>query len=90
MNNYRITYHHARECDYWGHNKRGLQAESHPHFRAWADEHYPVIAALLAMIRAHGVEHQRVALVGAARHRPHGRPPRWAELYRLWRAARAR
>ncbi len=57
MNNYRITYHHNRECDYWGKNKRKLQAESHPNFRAWANEHYPLIKDIIAVIRAHGVRH---------------------------------
>ncbi len=57
MNNYRITYHHNRECDYWGRNQRKLQAESHPGFRQWADEHYPLIKTVIDRIRGWGVKH---------------------------------
>lgn len=55
--NYRITFYHDREVDYWGRNRRGLQAESFPTFRQWADERYPLIEACIARIRMLGIEH---------------------------------
>lgn len=53
--NYRITFYHDRQCDYWGKNRRKLQAESYPTFRQWADEHYPIIKGCLGRARLHGV-----------------------------------
>lgn len=53
--NYRITFLHSKECDYWGKNRRGLQAESCPTFREWADQYYPIIAECLSRIRYIGI-----------------------------------
>lgn len=57
MNNYRITFHHNLDCDYWGTNKRKLQAESYPNFNQWASRHWPVIKTCLGIVRQSGIQH---------------------------------
>jgi hypothetical protein len=57
MNNYRITFLHDKQCDYWGKNPRGLQAEAHVGFRAWADEHWAYVKKCLDIVRSEGIQY---------------------------------
>jgi hypothetical protein len=40
MNNYRVTFLHSVNCDYWGTNKKGLQAESYVNFSQLHEKYY--------------------------------------------------
>ncbi len=54
--NYRLTFLHDKQCDYWGKNRCSLQAESYPTFQQWADEHWSTIELCLDEVRAQGIK----------------------------------
>jgi len=56
MNNYRITFLHNKVCNYWGENKKGLQAESFPDFYEWHQKYYPLIHHIKKLAREHGIK----------------------------------
>lgn len=46
MQSYRVTFLHDVECDYWGKNRRKLQAESYCNFSELHDNYYIIIEAI--------------------------------------------
>lgn len=54
LQNYRVTFYHSVECDYWG-KKKGLQAESLPNFRKLSEIYYPTVRLIKLAARARGI-----------------------------------
>ena len=56
MNTYRITFLHSMECDYWGTNKRKLQAESYLNFNDVHKKYYSLVKEIKESARNLGIK----------------------------------
>lgn len=55
MQAYRITFCHDVECNYWGKNKKQLQAESYLNFSELHDHFYPIIDGIKLRAKNYGI-----------------------------------
>lgn len=57
MNSYRVTFLHDIECDYWGKNKRKLQAESYCNFSELHERYYTIVRHIKDYAKNLGIEY---------------------------------
>lgn len=57
MKVYRATFLHEVECDYWGNNKKGLQAESYLNFKMLHEKYYPIIKKIRERAKEIGIKY---------------------------------